>query len=169
MSSLLIDGYNLLHESGILAGGVGPGGLQRARLALLNFLAESLEPAEAARATVVFDACDAPWGLPNQLQHRGLTVRFATRYPDADGLIEELIRSDSSPRKLTVVSSDHRLQRAAKRRKARAVDSDVWYRELLQKRRSSGESKKEPPERPPVPLLAEDVEYWLRQFGGQDE
>ena len=25
----------------------------------------------------------------------------------------------------------------------------------------------EPPDRPPVPLLEEDVNYWLRQFGGE--
>ncbi len=43
--ALLIDGYNLMHVAGIVGRGVGPGGLERSRLALLNFLAESLEPA----------------------------------------------------------------------------------------------------------------------------
>ena len=41
--ALLIDGYNLLHASGILGRGVGPGGLERSRLALLNFVAERVE------------------------------------------------------------------------------------------------------------------------------
>ncbi len=75
----------------------------------------------------MFDAADAPPGLPRTLEHRGLTVRFAAKSGSADELIEELIRADSAPRRLMVVSSDHRLQRAARRRKATAIDSDVWY------------------------------------------
>jgi uncharacterized protein len=167
--SLIIDGYNVLHEGGILDKGSGPKNLERARLALLNFMAESLDPLEISQTIVVFDSHDAPWGLPNKIEHRGLLVRFASRYPDADCLIEELILEDSSPRRLTVVSSDRRLQRAAKRRKAKAIDSEVWYKGLAQKRHARRQSTSLPPERPAVPLLAEDVEYWVRQFGGQSE
>lgn len=164
---LLIDGYNLLNAAGILGRGVGPGGLQRARLAMLNFLAESLDPDELPRTTVVFDAADRAWGSPRNINHRGITVRFASEFEDADALIEALIRADSAPRRLTVVSSDHRLQRAARRRRARAVDSDVWYAEVLQHRQERRESTTDAPARPSVPLLAEDVEYWLRLFGGE--
>jgi uncharacterized protein len=167
--SLIIDGYNLLHEAGIIAEGRGPGNLERSRLALLNFLAESLTPGEIAKTTVVFDAKDSPWGSKNTLDHRGIAVRFASRYPDADCLIEELILQNSSPRRLTVVSSDHRLQRAARRRKARAIDSDIWYNEIIQNRIARKKSTPSAPERPAVPLLAEDVEYWVRQFGGHSE
>jgi len=166
--SLLIDGYNLLNVAGILASGVGPGTLQRARGAMLNFLAESLDPEELPRTTVVFDAKNAPPGLPRVVTYRGLTVRFASRYPDADSLIEELIALDDAPRRLTVVSSDHRLQRAARRRRAKAVDGDVWYAQVVQQRRLRHEREAIQPARPPVPLLAEDVEYWYDQFGGEE-
>ena len=132
--SLLIDGYNLLHVVGILGRGVGPKGLERSRQALLNFLAESLAAEEIPQTTVVFDAADAPAGMPRVLEHRGLTVRFAAGYEDADSLIEELIRADSAPRRLVVVSSDHRLQRAARRRRATAMDSDAWYAEVVRRR-----------------------------------
>ncbi len=164
---LLIDGYNLLNAAGILGHGVGPGSLERARLALLNFLAESLDPQQIPQTTVVFDAHNPPPGLPRALSHRGLAVRFASEYEDADSLIEELIRRESAPRRLTVVSSDHRLQRAARRRKARAVDSDAWYAEVVRFRRQRQRTTAEAPARPPVPLLAEDVNYWIRQFGGE--
>ena len=107
-------------------------------------------------------ACRAP------LRHRGLSVRFAAQQEDADTLIEELILADTSPRRLTVVSSDHRLQRAARRRKARAVDADVWFVEAIRHHRQQQESDSTPAVRPPVPLLEEQVQYWLRQFGGQD-
>lgn len=161
---LLIDGYNLLHASGILGSGKGPGGLERSRTALLNFLAESLDARQLTVTTVVFDAREAPPGLPRSLVHRGIQVRFAERDGDADEMIERLIRADSAPRRLIVVSSDHRLHRAARRRKAQPVDSDVWYAEVLRKRiarerRKSGEGK-------PGDALSEvEVRYWLKRFG----
>jgi uncharacterized protein len=165
--SVLIDGYNLMNVAGILGRGVGPGSLARSRAALLNFLAESLEPREIAQTTVVFDASDAPPGLPRVMHHRGLAVHFASQYPDADSLIEELIGQSSAPRRLTVVSSDHRLQRAARRRRAKAMDCDVWYAGVIRRRGRHGRDKRVAPAKPPVPLLAEDVAYWLRQFGGE--
>jgi uncharacterized protein len=164
---LLIDGYNLIYAAGIVGRGTGPGSLQRSRLALLNFLAESLDPRELPHTTIVFDSHDAPWGLPQQVEHRGMTVHFAKQYEEADDLIEELIRIDSAPRRLVVVSSDHRIQRAARRRKAKAIDSDAWYAELVRARRERQETLPNATARPVVPLLEEDVNYWLRQFGGE--
>ncbi|MBN1912187.1 MAG: NYN domain-containing protein [Pirellulales bacterium] len=166
--ALLIDGYNLLNVAGIVAPRRGPGTLARARLALLNFLAESLDEKEIERTTVVFDAADTPPGLPRQVTHRGLRVHFASGYPDADSLLEELIEEDSAPRRLTVVSSDHRVQRAARRRRAKPIDADVWYSAVVRRRQRRIErDRATAPARPPVPLLAEDVAYWVRQFGGQ--
>jgi predicted RNA-binding protein with PIN domain len=162
---LLIDGYNLMYAAGILGSGLGPGTLERRRLALLNFLAESLDPKELPQTTVVFDAREAPWGLKQSVQHRGIAVRFATKYESADALIEELIRAASAPRRLVVVSADHEIQRAARRRRAKAVDSEAWYEELLRRRRERTRAAPELPDQPPAPLLQEDVHYWLRQFG----
>ena len=167
--SVIIDGYNLIAAVGIIGRGVGPGGLERARLALLNFLAESLPLGEVGGTTVVFDAKNAPPGLPRAVNHRGLAVRFASRYPDADSLIEEMIVEESAPRGLTVVSSDHRIQRAARRRKAVPVDSDVWYVGVVRGRRErqADVRSKQAEAKPPVPLLGEDVDYWVRFFGGE--
>jgi predicted RNA-binding protein with PIN domain len=167
--SLLIDGYNLLHATGIIGRGIGPGGLERSRMALLGFLAASIEPDELPRTTVVFDAQDAPRGLPRTIRHRGLTVRFAAQRQSADELIEELILADSAPRRMVVVSSDRRIQRAARRRRAKAVASDLWYAEVIRRRRLRMEQASESPDRPPVPLLEEDVNYWIRQFGLEDQ
>jgi len=164
--ALLIDGYNLLHASGILGRGVGPGGLERSRLALLNFVAESVPAQTLSGTTVVFDAAGAPPGLPHTLYHRGITVRFARDYDSADALIEELILADAAPRRLTVVSSDHRLHRAARRRKAKAIDSDRWYAETLRQRSRRAHSL--PPDKighkPATPLDENHIEYWLARF-----
>jgi predicted RNA-binding protein with PIN domain len=162
--SLLIDGYNLLHASGILGRGIGPGSLERSRNALLNFLAESLDPAELARTTVVFDAREAPPGLPRVTTHRGIKVQFAEPGSDADQVIERLILADSAPRRLTVVSSDHRLHRAARRRRAKAIDSDQWYAHALRQRINRVRSKS--PGLKPNDLPDDrEVRFWLRQFG----
>lgn len=163
----LIDGYNLLHVTGIAGRGRGPNWLEQSRQALLGFLAASIEPSQLPHTTVVFDAKAAPPGLPRVVTHQGITVRYADKYENADELIIELIAADTSPHRLVVVSSDHQIQRAAKRRKAHAVDSDVWYAELLRSRRERAELAAETPDQPPVPLLKEDVDYWIRQFGGE--
>ncbi|MBI2826460.1 MAG: NYN domain-containing protein [Planctomycetia bacterium] len=160
--SLVIDGYNLMHAAGIIGRGVGPGSLARSRLAVLNFVAESVEPAELPGTTVVFDARSAPPGLPRELSHRGLSVRFASGYESADELIEELIQRDSAPRRLTVVSSDHRLHRAARRRKAQAIDSDRWYAQMIEQRKA----RRRPAavQKPYAAPTAGEVEYWLSRF-----
>ena len=162
--TLLIDGYNLLHASGILGRGRGPGGFERSRMALLNFIAESLPDETRARTTVVFDAAHAPPGMPRTLAHRGLCVRFAASHADADSLIEELIRADSAPRQLVVVSSDHRLHRAARRRRAQAIDSDRWYAETVRNRRESALNAPPRPAKPAAVLGEDEVAYWLARF-----
>ncbi len=162
--SLLIDGYNLLHATGILGGGRGRGSLQRSREALLNVLAESLPAEELGRTAIVFDAHDPPWGLSKQLDHRGITVYFASRHEDADSMIEDLITTNSAPRKLIVVSSDHRLHRAAKRRRATAIDSDRWFRDLIRDRRERSTTSTAEIIKPEGPFSPGEVDFWLRQF-----
>ena len=135
---LLIDGYNLLHVTGIVGSGSALTELHRSREALLRFLAASIEPAERPRTTIVFDAAGAPPGLPRTILHDGITVHFARDYADADDMLEDLIAAHDTPRTLVVVSSDHRVQRAARRRRAKAIDSDRWWADLCAERRRQG-------------------------------
>jgi uncharacterized protein len=167
----IIDGYNLLNSTGIPSRGKGPGNLERARQALLNTLVESLPEDELSRTTVVFDASESPWGVAKQMNHRGITVMFAAKDDDADSVIERLIAADSAPKRLTVVSSDHRLQKAAHRRRATAIDSDVWFAQLLRDRSarlnaaSPGANPTADIPKPSEPLSPGEVEHWLREFG----
>src|SRR5262249_31150228 len=133
--------------------------------ALLNFLVESLEPDELPRTTVVFDAREAPRGVPRLVEHRGLRVHFAPNPGDADELIEQLIQADHSPRKLIVVSSDHRLHRAAQRGGATPVDSDVWYAEVVRRRINRQQPSQADGPKPAGPLSAYEVSFWLGKFG----
>jgi len=169
--TLLIDGYNLIHEGGIVARRGGPGDLHRARLALANILAFSLPPETLRQTVVVFDAAAAPWGLPRELVHRGVLMRFADRGREADDLIEELIAADSAPKRLVVVSSDHRLHRAARRRGAKAIDSEPWLRRLFEERRirqAPADARPDAAESKPIPQ-PDDIEAWLHCFGDDVE
>ena len=164
---LLIDGYNLLYATGIVGRGSGPGGPGTQPVGV----ARTSWPIRSIRRT----CRTRPWCSTPTTPRRGCRGRCSTGaspsamppgYESADALIEELIRAESAPRRLVVVSSDREIQRAARRRRAKAVASDAWYAELLRARRERNEAAAEPPDQPPVPLLAEDVEYWIRQFGG---
>lgn len=160
-----------MHAAGITGGLDEPAGLARSRRALLDFIARVLGPEESRRTVVVFDAAGAPPGLPMEAEHRGLAVRFSEKTSDADSVLEKLIGEHSSPRRLTVVSSDHRVQRAARRRRARAVDSEAWYVEM--KARFKTPTAERPDEgttsRPSV-RGREELEWWLAQFAfGESE
>lgn len=168
---LLIDGYNLLHVTGLF--GRGPrGSLEQSRQALLNFLGAAVEARERARTTVVFDAAEAPPGLPDIYTAHGMTVRYARDFESADELLELLIAEHHTPRRLTVVSSDHRVQRAARRRKATAVDSHPWYvaaaEKLKHRKKRRPGAATLPDVKPDAPLTPAEVEAWLAAFGPID-
>jgi predicted RNA-binding protein with PIN domain len=158
---ILIDGYNLLHASGVF-GNVGRTSLEASREALLDWLGNVLSDAQRRRTTIVFDANDAPPGLPRSGEKHGIQIQFAPRGSEADDLLEELISAHSSPRTLTIVSSDHRLHRAARRRRATPVDSDKWIVQLrLDPTDDDPDSEPDRHER----LDPDEVNDWLEKFG----
>jgi predicted RNA-binding protein with PIN domain len=162
--SLLIDGYNLLHVTDIF-GAAGPGtDLHRTRLALLNFLASAIDMRERRQTTIVFDAAGAPPGLPRMISHQGMTIHFAQRHSDADEMIEELLETHRSPKSLVVVSSDHRVQRAARGVGATFVDSAEWYAERRAALQAAGNSDTSAA-KPETQLTPDELRYWLAEFG----
>ncbi|MCA9247042.1 MAG: NYN domain-containing protein [Planctomycetales bacterium] len=165
---LLIDGYNLLHASGVFGDVTGEHAFHHSRMALLNALADRLEEKERRRTLVVFDAAGAPPGLPSSMRHRLIHVRFARGHADADELIELLIEDHRQPKQLLVVSSDHRIQRAARQRGAGRVDSDIWYRELQSRPAAGAAGAGATIDREATPTDAE-VAFWLEEFGVENE
>jgi predicted RNA-binding protein with PIN domain len=162
--TLLIDGYNLLNVTDLFGNASGSEtALHASRQALLGFLATVLVAKTRAETTIVFDAAGAPPGLPRTITYEGMTAHFARRHSNADEMLEELIEAERAPRSLVVVSSDHRVQRAARRRGATYVDSERWYAERLAESRhrdkAAGEAAK-----PTQSLSSEQVDYWVQRF-----
>lgn len=167
--AILIDGYNLLHVTGIFTSATGPGSLQKLHAKFIQFLATALDPADAPHTEVVFDSKGRHSGSRRMLRIGDLTVHYAARDEDADTYIAELIASHSTPRRLVVVSSDHQIQRTARRRRAKAIDSHVWYAELMKSWRERGRpAQANEDAKPPVPLSPSEVSQWLEVFHVND-
>ena len=127
---LLIDGYNLLHAAGFARDRYGPGQFEKCRQRLLQGLADRLSGEQRARTTVVFDAQQAPDDVPAIQRFAGISVVFSVG-SDADSLIEAMLAQHSAPKQVIVISSDHRLQKSASRKRAAWMDSDkFWDRDI---------------------------------------
>ncbi|HZT78628.1 MAG TPA: NYN domain-containing protein [Gemmataceae bacterium] len=159
----LIDGYNLLFAQLGTPPQSSPRALDYARRRLLDALSAA-HAADPAAVTVVFDASRLPPGAAEEQDYRGLHVRYAVRQDEADDLIEELIRREASPRQLTVVSDDHRIQRAARRRHCVVMSCG----ECLDRMEARGQRSPPPAGEEgakPDRLTEEETQRWLREFG----
>jgi predicted RNA-binding protein with PIN domain len=121
---------------------------------------------ESTNATIVFDAAGAPAGATDEQEYRGIQVRFSVHHQQADDLIEALIRQDSAPKQLTVVSDDHRIQGAARRRQCRILGCLDFLEEVERTRRQRLAKPVQEPEKE-IPL-GQDVDCWLRAFADLD-
>jgi hypothetical protein len=91
-------------------------------------------------------------------------VHFARRHSDADEMIEDLLEQCAAPKSLLVVSSDHRVQRAARHRGASFIDSEQWYEAQLALARETRGSDGDPAAKPTGAMTAEEINYWLGEF-----
>jgi predicted RNA-binding protein with PIN domain len=157
---LVVDGYNLLHASGVFGQPSDEPTLENARRALLGYLAEHLSERDRPRTTVVFDGKDAPPGLPALSSYEQIQVLFSRRKQSADDLIADLITAEKQPRELLVISSDHGVQRSARQRGVAYADSETWIRGL----RRHEVTDQALPDKPEQPESAAEQQRWLREF-----
>ena len=129
-SFLIIDGYNLMHAAGYARESYGPGDLQRVRRRFLLALADRLPAEQRSRTTIVFDAGERALIEAAEPPCEGMTLLFSHAFLDADTHIEKLLREHSAPKQVLLVSGDHRLQQAARRRKANFVSSERFWERL---------------------------------------
>ena len=166
----LIDGYNLMFAGGLLGKRFGPDGFRKVRHRFLNDLAAALDATEAHLTTVVFDAAAPPHDRPSTARHKGITVLYAVNRESADEQIEDLIKVHSSPKTLTVVSSDHRIQQAATRRRSKVLTADAFWVEMdARKEKKQQAARAEAAEaRRPAPTGGEAA-YWAREFADVED
>ncbi|MEN0019429.1 MAG: NYN domain-containing protein [Planctomycetota bacterium] len=94
----------------------------------------------------------------------GAEVLYAGGGRSADDLIEAVLADDPGVRDVLVVSSDRRLQRSARRRRAASITSQAFLRQLVSD--SEGASRSDLPGfATDVPLDAYSVAHWLSAFG----
>jgi predicted RNA-binding protein with PIN domain len=157
----LIDAYNLLHAMGILQGRVTSLTLEKARITLLDFLANSFGE-KSPFLTVVFDASRAPPTVQARQEYKGMQVLFALGPQEADDLIENLLNHHAHPKDVFVVSNDHRLQQAARRRHAHVLTCDGFL-DVIDSQRLPSPPASSRPEKIEN-LSPEEKQKWLDEF-----
>lgn len=154
---VLIDGNNLLH-----AAGATDLAIRSSRVGLCHALGEWAKK-QNERVRIVFDGPPPRDAILEQMAHGGVSVSFSGAGVAADEVLVEMIRTDSAPRRLTVVSSDHEVQRAARRRRCRIEESEAFARSVaidLRRRTSAGDTTSEKP----AGLTADELKLWLKAF-----
>jgi hypothetical protein len=152
----IIDGYNLLHfiqKASEDFGAITDIGLCRIISEYLRQIGEKGE--------IVFDGT-GPRDKSAFDNINELEVFFAGLRSDADTIIEDKITASTAPRRLTIVSSDRRLQIAARKRKATVVKSQVFW-DNVQKQLSRKTKVKEPLAKREG-LSEGETEQWLKIF-----
>ncbi len=91
-------------------------------------------------------------------------IIFAGFNRDADSVIEERLKVNTSPRRLTVVSSDRRLRKAAAMRKAAAVKSEEFW-DQVRRELQRGRPRKPEPQEKREGLSESETDKWLEAFG----
>jgi predicted RNA-binding protein with PIN domain len=152
---LLIDGNNLLHASDVFPHG-GDRSPAAAQHALVAALSAAWSASERKSAIIVFDGS----GGVSSTSSDGPQIYFPRRRQDADEVLEELLQAEREPQRLLVVSSDHRIQRAARQAGAKYLDSEDYWQRL---RRVVASPSEETVEKPESPSEAE-VQKWLKSF-----
>ncbi len=170
---LIIDGYNLLYSihktnedsettSGSRRAETTPqvsdaiSDIQLCRIVDI-FLTQTRQKGE-----IIFDGT----GPPDKSKFDNTTkleVLFAGPGGDADTVIENKIKASTDAKRLTIVSSDRRVLRAARARRAATIKSNVFW-DNLQRQLSRKKTAREPPEKHRG-LSESETEQWLKFFG----
>jgi predicted RNA-binding protein with PIN domain len=148
----LIDGNNLLGSWGGRAAG-GRGEVLRRVAAFCR--------ARGSRAVLVFDGRPMRDEWPTQTLGP-VEIRFPEPGQDADTLIRALVDRSPRPGELIVVTSDKALYSYVRTRGAAVMRAHEWNRLERSTPRAATEGDSEKPAR------EDDIEGWLRRFGGGD-
>jgi uncharacterized protein len=155
--AVIIDGHNLLHsinkedsDAGLISD-----------VQLCHIISRYLKLA-GEKGEIIFDGT-GPRDKSGFDNISNLEVFFAGLRSDADTVIENKIKASTAPKGLTVVSSDRRLRDAARKRKAAAVKSQIFWNDV-RKQLSRKSKLKEPPAKREG-ISESETDQWLDFFG----
>lgn len=166
----LVDGYNYLHRARLFDGRSLEGSRRR--------LAERLRVLRRAgdQLSIVWDAQNAPPGLPSIEPQRSIDHVFAHRTGSADDDIVARVRNADDPARLCVISDDGDVARPARQLGARVLS--IREAEALVARlgggprapapRSEVADEDEDDEVKPAPPSGAEADAWLRAFEEED-
>jgi uncharacterized protein len=157
----LVDGNNLIHAFASECEDVG-------RLSLCQRLAHLVQAGH--RVTVVFDGPRPPAGLAAQIDDLGIDVFYCPDRP-ADDLIITHLRADSAPRRLTVISTDREIRKAARARRCIDMTSEMfvgWLMDFVANLGPDTPTRRDPPEKRDG-LTPNQTQEWLNEFGLLDD
>jgi len=147
----LVDGHNLIPGLGLHLASPDD------ELALVTRLQEFCR-LRRAQAEIYFDG--APPGQPAFRKFGAVTAHFVRVGSTADSAIEQrLAKLGKAARNWIVVSSDHRVQNAARAACSQSISSEAFAREV-----SAAESVPVPMKEKERDLSPQEVEAWLIEF-----
>lgn len=159
---VLIDGNNLLHA----ARAAGTSALLIGRSMLCDTLGEWARR-RRQQVHVVFDGPAPSAQVAEQIGHPDIQVTYSGAGNSADDALINILETDSAARRIMVISTDHEIVRAAKRRRAQAVRSeDFWA--ALQRDLARPLPRRVEPEEKEVGQSPEATREWLEEFGLTD-
>jgi predicted RNA-binding protein with PIN domain len=161
---VLIDGNNLLHA----VQDVDPSELLIGRSMLCDVVGDWGERC-SRRVCVVFDGPTPSAPRAEQIGHVALEVVFSGAGVSADAVLKSRILAQTAPRRLLVVSTDREVAQAGRRRGARVMRAEDFWRQV---RRDLARPSPPPPPEPPEKEAGLDprtTQEWLREFGVADQ
>ena len=153
----LIDGYNLLHSIRKTSEDFEP----VTDIQLCHILGRFLKRI-GDKGRIVFDGT-GPRDKTDFDNIANPEVVFSGLGIEADTVIENAITANTAPKRLTVVSSDRRIRKAAHARKAKAVKSELFWIEVLKQLSRKHKSYIEPAEKR-IGLTEAETDKWLDFF-----
>lgn len=153
---IFIDCYNVLHaDKPASLAGLG-------EASLCGLLAGS--PWARGGVTVVCDGSPKPHS-PDPRDVEPVALIFSGPGRSADDVIIQMIDKDSAPRRLTVVSSDREIRKAARRRRARDISSEAFLEKLALAVKQGGGGTATSGKPSAGPMTDDHVDRWLDFFG----
>ena len=157
---ILVDTYNVLHVAGVLPPDLA--GMEAPDLA--RALARGRYA--SSRITLVCDGVRPGAGHigPAATRIGDIRILYTGAGRTADDEIESLIQRSTAPARMTVVSTDRRIRRAARKRRARSLKSEDFLRQLVDDLGRRADDPL-PPWVHEVPLSTPAINHWLEAFG----